>query len=33
MAKEHLADLTLWFDGSKLDQEGTGAAVVWKKDE
>ncbi len=32
MAKEHLADLTLWFDGSKLDQEGTGAAVVWKKD-
>ena len=28
MAKEELADLTLWCDGSKLDQGGTGAAVV-----
>lgn len=28
MAKENLSDLTLWCDGSKLDQGGTGAAVV-----
>ena len=26
------ADLTLWCDGSKLDQGGTGAAVIWKLD-
>ncbi len=28
--KKDQADLTLWCDGSKLNQEGTGAAVVWK---
>ena len=28
MAMEHLTDLTLWCDGSKLDQEGIGVAVV-----
>lgn len=31
MVKEELANLTLWCDGSKLDQGGTGAAVVWKR--
>ena len=31
MAKKELADLTLWCDGSKLEQRGTGAAVVWKR--
>ena len=31
VAKEDQADLALWCDGSKLDQGGTGAAVVWKR--
>ena len=31
MAKKRLANLTLWCDGSKLEQRGTGAAVVWKR--
>ncbi len=29
-AKNIQADLILWCDGSKLNQRGTGAAVVWK---
>ncbi len=31
IAKNDHADLTLWCDGSKLDQGGAGAAVVWKE--
>ena len=31
-AKKDRADLILWCDGSKLNQGGTGAAVVWKLD-
>ena len=31
VAREELADLTFWCDWSKLDQGGTGAAVVWKR--
>lgn len=27
-----MANLKLWCDGSKLDNGGTGAAVVWEKD-
>lgn len=26
------SDLELWYDGSKLERGGTGAAVVWKSD-
>ena len=33
LAKEEIADLILWCDGSKLDQGGAGAAVVWKEGE
>lgn len=31
MAKQELANLTLWCDRSKLDQGGIGAAVVWRE--
>ena len=31
MAKQELANWRLWCDGSKLDQKGTGAAVVWRE--
>ena len=31
-AKAGMANLKLWCDGSKLDDGGAGAAVVWKKD-
>ena len=31
-AKAGRGNLTLWFDGSNLDNGGTGAAVVWEKD-
>lgn len=33
LAKGEIADLILWCDGSKLDQGGAGAAVVWKEGE
>lgn len=32
VAKESLANLTVWCDGFKLDQGKTEAVVVWKRD-
>ncbi len=33
IAKCNRANVTLWCDGSKLDQGGAGAAVLWKKND
>lgn len=31
-AWKKVADLKLWFDGSKLDNAKTSAVIVWKKE-
>ena len=33
IAKSNWASVALWCDGSKLDQGGAGAAVVWKEND